>query len=216
MRQSILKKLIPFALSAALVAYAPTASAADDHDHVHGKSLDARQHGYEHGYREGYHQGQEAKSSNAGPDYRSKDYKRGDVGYEAYMGSHDNYKKGFREGYESGYKDGYSGNTTRLSQVFGEYDQTADVNGSGMEALPQSDSGAGYARDRAYDVGYNDGLREGAKQRDAGSSYNPESASAFKSGDHGYRDAYGSKDDYKRTYREGFARGYRDGFGPQR
>lgn len=225
MRKTFLLRLSPAVLSLGLISFVPVASAQSVDTHQHGTSLDARQHGYEHGYREGYHHGQEDMAAKAAPDFHSKDYKRGDVGYDAYMGSHDQYKKGFREGYESGYKDGFTGNNTRLATVFGVENDDSNVvspnvvaSGDDASAMPQADSNlsGGYMRDHAYDVGYNDGIRAGAKARDGGHSYNPEDNDQFKDADHGYHSNLGSKDDFKKNYREGFARGYHDGFGPQR
>lgn len=64
----------------------------------------------------------------------------------------------------------------------------------------------------AYENGYRDGLEKGradAKDRD---SFDPVRHSRYRSADHGYDKRYGSKDDYKLVYRDGFEAGYRDGY----
>jgi hypothetical protein len=68
----------------------------------------------------------------------------------------------------------------------------------------------------AYQNGYRDGLdkgREDARDRD---SYDPVRHSRYRSADHGYNSRYGSKDRYRLVYRDGFERGYREGYGQNR
>jgi hypothetical protein len=59
-----------------------------------------------------------------------------------------------------------------------------------------------------YDNGYRDGLekgREDARDRD---SYDPVRHSWYRSGNRGYNSRYGTKDQYKLVYRDGFEAGY--------
>ena len=59
-----------------------------------------------------------------------------------------------------------------------------------------------------YDNGYRDGLekgREDARDRD---SYDPVRHSWYRSGNRGYNSRYGTRDQYKLTYRDGFEAGY--------
>jgi hypothetical protein len=64
----------------------------------------------------------------------------------------------------------------------------------------------------AFDNGYNDGLdkgREDARDRD---SYDPNRHSRYRSADHGYEGRYGSKDQYRDIYRDGFLAGYNEAY----
>ena len=64
----------------------------------------------------------------------------------------------------------------------------------------------------AFDNGYNDGLdkgREDARDRD---SYDPNRHSRYRSADRGYEGRYGSKEEYRQIYREGFTAGYEDAY----
>jgi hypothetical protein len=64
----------------------------------------------------------------------------------------------------------------------------------------------------AFDNGYNDGLdkgREDARDRD---SYDPNRHSRYRSADRGYEGRYGSKDQYRDIYRDGFLAGYNDAY----
>jgi hypothetical protein len=63
-----------------------------------------------------------------------------------------------------------------------------------------------------FDNGYKDGYdkgREDARDRD---SYDPVRHSRYRSGDRGYNRRYGSKEEYKHVYREGFLAGYENGY----
>jgi hypothetical protein len=68
----------------------------------------------------------------------------------------------------------------------------------------------------AYENGYRDGRAKGhddAKDRD---SFDPVRHSRYRTADRGYNSRYGSKNDYKLVYRDGFEAGYRDGYGDHR
>lgn len=59
-----------------------------------------------------------------------------------------------------------------------------------------------------YDNGYRDGLekgREDARDRD---SFDPVRHGWYRSGNRGYNNRYGTKDQYKLVYRDGFEAGY--------
>jgi hypothetical protein len=75
----------------------------------------------------------------------------------------------------------------------------------------------GYGTDRAaYDNGYRDGLekgREDARDRD---SYDPVRHGWYRSGDRGYNSRYGTRDNYKLAYRDGFEAGYDQAYGQLR
>lgn len=74
---------------------------------------------------------------------------------------------------------------------------------------PNSGSNRVYGNNSvAYDNGYRDGLekgREDARDRD---SYDPVRHSWYRSGDRGYKNRYGTRDQYKLVYRDGFEAGY--------
>jgi len=210
----MMKAILPLAMATAMIGYAMPAHASDD-----TQKIETRQNGFEHGYTNGYHSGMEAKKANAAPDFHTKDFKRGDVGYEAYMGSHDVYKKGYREGYETGYKDGFAGTVNHLSETYAPAASADNArNTASQNSMPQSDAADSVDRaaNLAFEMGYNDGVHSGAKDRDSAAPYAPESSEDFKDADHGFRESMGSKDDYKRAYRRGFTNGYRDAFGPQK
>ena len=64
----------------------------------------------------------------------------------------------------------------------------------------------------AFDYGYNDGLEKGREDVDDRDSYDPNRHSRYRSADRGYEGRYGSKDQYRDIYREGFLAGYNDAY----
>ena len=67
--------------------------------------------------------------------------------------------------------------------------------------------------DAAYDNGYRDGLEKGREDRGDNDSFDPVRHSRYRSADRGYNSRYGSKEQYKLTYRDGFEAGYAQGYG---
>src|SRR5687767_8213474 len=73
--------------------------------------------------------------------------------------------------------------------------------------------GGGYRyANVAFDNGYNDGLDKGREDVDDRDSYDPNRHSRYRSADRGYEGRYGSKDQYRDIYREGFLAGYNDAY----
>jgi len=73
----------------------------------------------------------------------------------------------------------------------------------------------GYYRDAerpAYDIGYNEGVRQGQNDARRGRSYSYSDHREYRNADDGYRGAYGDREYYRRAYRQGFQAGYGEGF----
>ena len=224
-----------FAPALGLALLMPVGAVAQNSGHSHGASLDARELGREHGYRDGYHHGQEDRDRNLGFEYNGNDYKRGDVGYEKYMGSKGQYKKGYRDSYKQGYEDGYRGNAGSFGEIYGRSpypdngnrpsrDNPSNTNPNNTPNNPNDDiwgpnpdhsrddvySSRGWnVHDVAYDFGYKDGVYYAQRDMSNRRSANAEETKGYKDADHGYQSSY-NKDEYKRFYREGFLRGYND------
>ena len=64
----------------------------------------------------------------------------------------------------------------------------------------------------AYEKGYQDGLYTGANDARRGQSYDPERSHFYQHGDSGFFSIFGARDSYKLAYRDGFMRGYQEGF----
>jgi hypothetical protein len=64
----------------------------------------------------------------------------------------------------------------------------------------------------AFDHGYRDGLREGAKDDRRGERFDYRDEGRYRDGDSGYRREFGPRFEYVAAYRHGFAEGYRRGY----
>ncbi len=65
-----------------------------------------------------------------------------------------------------------------------------------------------YAEDR----GYQDGLNTGSSDANRGQSYDPQRSHYYRNATYGYDSSYGNKGAYKQAYRDGFLRGYEQGY----
>lgn len=65
---------------------------------------------------------------------------------------------------------------------------------------------------QAYDLGYREGLQRGERDSREQRAFNYERDGWYRSGDRGYRGAYGNRDAYRAEYRRGFAAGYQNGY----
>jgi hypothetical protein len=63
-----------------------------------------------------------------------------------------------------------------------------------------------------YDQGYRDGVYTGANDARRGQNYDPERSHFFKNGSGGFLAIFGGPTSYKLSYRDGFLRGYEEGY----
>jgi hypothetical protein len=64
----------------------------------------------------------------------------------------------------------------------------------------------------AANQGYRDGLNTGASDGQRGQSYNPQRSHFYRNATTGYDSSYGNRSTYQQYYRDGFLRGYQEGF----
>ena len=64
----------------------------------------------------------------------------------------------------------------------------------------------------AYTNGFNDGYQEGLNDGRRRHSNDPYAESRYRSADHGFQGWYGSKEQYRLSYRDAFRQGYERGF----
>ena len=76
---------------------------------------------------------------------------------------------------------------------------------------PNARTGGAY-QNEMFNNGYRDGVEKGREDAADRDSYDPVRHSRYRAADHGYNSRYGTKDDYKLVYRDGFEAGYQDGY----
>jgi len=67
---------------------------------------------------------------------------------------------------------------------------------------------------RAYDNGFRQGIEQGRNDARRNRDFSPQRHSEYRDADNGYHRDYGDREFYRRTYRQGFEVGYREGYGP--
>lgn len=82
----------------------------------------------------------------------------------------------------------------------------------------------GYGNDGRYEngrygsmgqgrqLGFQDGINDGAKDRQTGHSFRPTQDDNYQHGDRGYNSALGDKNQYKQIYRDAYTSGYQQGY----
>ncbi|MBV9670433.1 MAG: hypothetical protein JOZ43_05705 [Acidobacteriales bacterium] len=193
------KYVLMMAIGATPVLFTPVAAHAQfgywqDRDHDRdGDRDDAWRNGNGgRAYQDGYQKGVYDRRHNRRGDPDDDDYRGGNKGQ---------YKKGYWAGYNGGNR--YYGNNGGYypNNNGGYYGNNGGYygNNGGYGSNPQQ-------------VGYQDGVNDGSKDRATGHSFRPTEQQAYKNADHFYNQAYGSRQSYKDAYRQGYTSGYQQGY----
>jgi len=178
---------------------------------------------YDNGYREGLKEGEKDGRRRDPFDFRDEGrWRSADKGYHRSYGDRGRYRQMFRAGFEAGYADGYRRHAPGYG--YGRYPNGRAVPRRPPATYPTYPNRApganGYPGDRGYGYSpaHSNGLRDGyakgredARDRDR---YDPARHKWYRSGDHDYKREYGPKaryaDEYRRAFRDGYDRGYRE------
>ncbi len=194
---------------------APPAYSGDD---WRAPYQDARRAAYDNGYRDGVKRGEQAARDRKVFNERiERDYRDADNGYNRSYGDRERYRDDYRGGFAQGYREGYYGR--RDSR--GTYPGYGTSNGYGYGNGNGNRDGYGYGSGRnagygAFQNGASDGYRKGLEDIEKRRYPDVSRHGWYRSGDHDYDRAYGSKDAYKIEYRRGFQEGYDRAFGQAR
>lgn len=180
---------------------------------------DARRAAHDNGYRDGLKRGEQAARSNKPFDARiERDYRDASNGYNRSYGDRDRYRDDYRGGFAQGYRDGYyrdsrgaygNGGGYGNGGAWGNGNRYGYGNGNG------NGNGYGYGRNAGYGAfqnGASDGYRKGLEDIEKRRYPDVNRHGWYRSGDHDYDRAYGSKDAYRVEYRRGFEQGYNRAF----
>ena len=202
-----------------------TSYAGDDYQAPYAS---ARRAAYDNGYKDGLKRGEQAardrKPFNA---QLERDYRDGDNGYNRSYGDRARYRDDYRGGFAEGYRDGYerrgyqnggqypSGQYPRAQYPNGPYPGGQYPGSQYPTRYPGNGRDYGYGGNAAYGAfqnGASDGYRKGLEDVQDRKYPDATRHKWYRSGDHDYDRAYGSKDTYKVEYRRGFEEGYNRAF----
>jgi hypothetical protein len=130
---------------------------------------------------------------------RAEDRKRGDRGGDGNKGHHE-HGRGFDRSRDGNFNEWHKHECERGRHYY----HTRVYDASNYDNYSYGLS--------AYDQGYEDGLRTGANDAFRGQSYEPERSHFYKHGAGGFLSIFGSRASYASAYRDGFLRGYEEGF----
>lgn len=206
------------ALAAAMLLVGPSAPARAQERVPAWGARSVRGGAYDNGYQRGYQNGvADARARRAADFRREHEYRDADWGYDRSFGSRDSYRQVFRDGFAAGYRDGYrrSGwdddrrplpQAPRYPDARGDRDDRYTIGVYGGYRN-------GTTSQVAFNYGYNDGYERGVKAARSHKRFDPDRDDWYRDGDRHYNSNYGPRDQYRATYREGFVRGYREGYG---
>ena len=171
---------------------------------------DGRRVAYDNGYRDGVKRGEEAARANRPFNAeRERDYRDAEEGYNRSYGDRNRYRDDYRGGFSQGYRDGY------YRRSNGNYDYGNSAYGGPYVSGNGNNGNYGYGGNYsygAYQNGAADGYRKGLEDLQDRRAPDVTRHKWYRSGDHEYDNAYGSKDSYRIDYRRGFQEGYNRAF----
>ncbi|HEY8188797.1 MAG TPA: hypothetical protein VIF64_22210 [Pyrinomonadaceae bacterium] len=191
----------------------------------YGGSFQLRQTALNAGYNEGMKDGTAARQKGRNSDYGDQSaYRKATKDYSSRLGDRELYRRYFREAYQTGFYDGYSPQDNSY-----DYDRNRDRNRDYNDRYRDQnrDSNDRYRRGRNWDrydnfggsfelrqtalnAGYNEGIKEGRRDRNNGRS-DFRNNSAYQKATTDYSSKLGDRGLYQRYYREGYENGYYDG-----
>jgi hypothetical protein len=189
-------RMASYALACTLIMSGFALARDDDDDYYRqGNPAQARHYGYENGYRDGARHGRHEGREHDPNEYQTPDWNQATRGYKNWMGPVSWYQHGYQEGYSNGFRDAYR-------SAAGWRD------GHGYRDEGWSYGAWGGGNDVAYHFGYEDGSIAARSDIERGKSYNSKPRGRYEDRDHGYRREYGSKNEYKAEYTDGYRAGY--------
>lgn len=196
-----------YALAVTLVMSGVALAHDDDDDNYRGGNpAQARQYGYQNGYDDGLRRGQHEGRENDPYDYQTPDWRQATRGYQEWMGSANWYQRGYREGYSNGFRAGYQS----VSRHWRDGDRDDGRPYGGWRGGYDPDSR--FGSNDAYRFGYQDGSGVAREDISNNKPHNANPRGKYDDRDHGYRREYGSKDEYKAQYANGYRAGYESTF----
>jgi hypothetical protein len=180
----------------------------------YGGSFQLRQTALNAGYNEGLKDGTTARQKGRSSDYHNQSaYRKATKDYSSRLGDRELYRRYFREAYETGYNDGlYPGDSSydnNRNRDLNRNNNNRDRRGRNWDRYDNY-GGSFELRQTALNAGYNEGIKEGRRDRNNGRS-DFRNNSAYQKATTDYSSKLGDRGLYQRYYREGYENGYYDG-----
>ncbi|HXD34883.1 MAG TPA: hypothetical protein VN643_27430 [Pyrinomonadaceae bacterium] len=215
--------VIGIALSATTQAQYPNDGAAKDRERYYnsdrgrdwdlygnyGGSSQLRQTALNAGYNEGVKLGRSDRDKSNRSDYHNDSiYQNASKDYSRRLGDRELYRRYFREAFESAYNaEGYS----RRDDRDGNRDRNDNGNqnrrGRNWDGYGKY-GGSFQLRQTALNAGYNEGIKQGHKDRNKRNAKGYQGQKAYEKATEDYSARLGDRELYRRYYREAYENGY--------
>ena len=189
----------------------------------YGGSSELRQTALNAGYTEGVRAGNDDRQNRRQSDYRNSNaYRRATQNYNSRLGDRTLYQRYFREGFENGYNSNgngyYSNGNNQGNRIGDDRYRYPDRNNTGNQTRRGRNwdgygnyGGSPQLRQRALNAGYNEGNKQGRKDRNRRDGNSFQSQSAYQKATQDYNSRLGDRTLYQRYFREAYENGFSDG-----
>ena len=181
----------------------------------YGGSSELRRTALTAGYDEGVREGRKDRGSRT--ELRNlSSYQRATKDYSSRLGDRELYRRYFREAFEDGYNaESYRGNRNRDDR---NRDRDRNDNNNDRRRGRDDDGYGNYGgsfqlRQTALNAGFNEGVKQGRKDRSARNGNGYERQNTYQQGTKDYSSSLGDREVYRRYFREAYEHGYADGYG---
>jgi hypothetical protein len=182
----------------------------------YGGSAQLRQTALNAGYNEGIKAGNDDRRNQRRADYQNSNaYRRATLEYTSRLGDRELYRRYFREAFESGYNfngnyQNNSGRDDRYQYPNRDNNNTQGRRGRNWDGYGNF-GGSAELRQTALNSGYNEGNRQGQKDRGSRNNNNFQGQTAYQKATKDYNSRLGDRGIYQRYFREAYENGYSDG-----
>ena len=182
----------------------------------YGGSFELRQTALNAGYNEGIRAANYDRQNGRYSDYRDFDvYQRATKDYNSRLGDRELYRRYFREAFENGYNaDGYGQNSRGRDDRDRNWDRNdnRDRNRRGRNSDGYGNYGGSFQlRQTALNAGFNEGFKQGRKDRNSRNRFGFQSQSVYQKATKDYSSRLGDREVYRRYFREAYEHGFADG-----
>src|ERR1043166_2316849 len=182
----------------------------------YGGSVELRQAALNAGYDQGFRQGNyDRQNGGQKSNYRNSEvYRRATQDYRSRLGDRELYRRYFREAFDRGYNSyGNQSNPVRDDRY--QYPNRGNNNTQGRRGRNWDGygnfGGSAELRQTALNAGYNEGNKQGQKNRNGRNNYGFQGQAAYQKATKDYSSRLGDRSLYQRYFREAYENGYSDG-----
>ena len=178
----------------------------------YGGSFDLRQTALNAGYNEGIKEGRKDRDRGSRTDFRNQStYQKATKDYSSRLGDRELYRRYFREAYENGYnEESYTQGSTDRYDRYRDRARKQNRRGRDWDGYGNF-GGSSELRQTALNAGYNEGIKQGQKDRNKRNGSGYQDQSAYRNATKDYSSRLGDRDLYRRYFRAAYETGYRDG-----